>query len=108
WFAALPQPRLLYLGSLAPYRFDLEVMLGLARRMPSASIALVGPGGDNEALRPLVELPNVHVRSNASRDEVIGLAFGPDVGLIPNRRTALTECMSPLKLYEYLAAGRPV
>jgi teichuronic acid biosynthesis glycosyltransferase TuaH len=31
-----------------------------------------------------------------------------DVCLLPHRRTPLTESMSPLKLYEYLASGRPV
>jgi len=30
------------------------------------------------------------------------------VCLIPHARTPLTEGMSPLELYEYLAAGRPV
>ena len=30
------------------------------------------------------------------------------MGLIPHVRTPLTEAMSPLKLYEYLAAGRPI
>ena len=29
------------------------------------------------------------------------------VCLLPHVRSALTEAMSPLKLYEYLAAGRP-
>ena len=31
-----------------------------------------------------------------------------DVGLVPHVRTPLTEAMSPLKLYEYLAGGLPV
>jgi hypothetical protein len=31
-----------------------------------------------------------------------------DVGLIPHVRSPLTEAMSPLKLYEYLAGGLPV
>lgn len=31
-----------------------------------------------------------------------------DAGLVPHVRNPLTEAMSPLKLYEYLAAGLPV
>ena len=31
-----------------------------------------------------------------------------DVGLVPHLETPMTVTMSPLKLYEYLAAGTPV
>ena len=33
---------------------------------------------------------------------------GADVCLIPHARNELTAAMSPLKLFEYLAGGRPV
>jgi len=42
------------------------------------------------------------------REEITAVLGGADVCLVPHRRTPLTESMSPLKLYEYLAAGRPV
>jgi hypothetical protein len=53
-------------------------------------------------------VPNVTVRPRVSRAELTGLVAAADVGLIPHLRTELTEAMSPLKLYEYLAAGLPV
>jgi len=42
---------------------------------------------------------------NAAVPDVLSDA---DVGLIPFRVTPVTNCVSPIKLYEYLAAGKPV
>lgn len=42
------------------------------------------------------------------RAQIPAIIRAADVGLVPHRRTALTEAMSPLKFYEYLAAGLPV
>jgi glycosyltransferase involved in cell wall biosynthesis len=36
------------------------------------------------------------------------MMMAADVGLVCHRDTPLTQAMSPLKLYEYLAAGLPV
>ena len=52
--------------------------------------------------------PNVHVFPPVDRPDLPGLVAAADVCLVPHVRTPLTEAMSPLKLYEYLAAGRPV
>jgi len=79
-----------------------------ARAMPQATLALVGPLVDAAHLQPLRGEPNVTIQEPLSRVELAALIAGADVGLIPHRRSALTEAMSPLKLYEYLAGGLPV
>lgn len=107
WFAALPSPRLLYLGSLES-RIDVAQVRGLAAAFPGGSIVLVGPllePGHFEALRAL---PNVHFHPQVPRTVVPGLIGHADVGLVPHVHSELTERMSPLKLYEYLAGGLPV
>jgi hypothetical protein len=43
-----------------------------------------------------------------SRAEVAGAVMYSDVCIIPHVIDPLTRAMSPLKLYEYLAAGKPV
>ena len=48
------------------------------------------------------------IHPRVSRSDIPGLLAHADVGLIPHVCSRLTEAMSPLKLYEYLAAGRPV
>jgi teichuronic acid biosynthesis glycosyltransferase TuaH len=107
WFSALPGPRLLYVGSLDE-RIDVEQLRRAARAFPSASIAIAGPMLDPGHFTALRAEPNVHVHGPVARAEVVGLVQAADVCLIPHVRNSLTEAMSPLKLYEYLAGGAPV
>lgn len=107
WFAALPAPRLLYIGSLES-RVDVDALGRVARAFPDASIALVGPMLEATHFERLLREPNVHLRPPAARDEVVALVAAADACLIPHHDNALTESMSPLKLYEYLAGGAPV
>jgi glycosyltransferase involved in cell wall biosynthesis len=106
WFTCLPGPRLLYVGTLDD-RVDLDVIRSLAIRFPGGSVVLVGAEVDG-AMSAIRSVANVHVAPQVSRREVVGLVHAADVCLLPHRRTALTEAMSPLKLYEYVAGGRPV
>jgi glycosyltransferase involved in cell wall biosynthesis len=100
-------PLLLYAGTLDS-RLDVAALLELAQRMPHARVVLVGPLLDREHLEPLAAAGNVEIRPPLERAEVLALIRGADVGLVPHRDNALTRAMSPLKLYEYLAAGLPV
>jgi teichuronic acid biosynthesis glycosyltransferase TuaH len=107
WFATLPGPRLLYVGSLDE-RIDVEQLRRAARAFPSASIAVAGPMLDPAHFTALRAEPNVHLHGPVARAEVVGLVQAADACLIPHVRNSLTEAMSPLKLYEYLAGGAPV
>jgi teichuronic acid biosynthesis glycosyltransferase TuaH len=107
WFAAKPSPRLLYVGSLEG-RIDCEQLRAVAEAFPQGSLTLVGPLLDPVHFETLQGLPNIEVRSAVPRTEVARLMRAADVCLIPHVRNDLTVAMSPLKLYEYLAAGRPV
>jgi glycosyltransferase involved in cell wall biosynthesis len=107
WFLSLPGPRLFYVGSLES-RIDVDAIATAARSLPDASFVLVGPLLEPDHFAELRRLPNVHLRSPASRAEVVGLVTAADVCLLPHVNNALTRAMSPLKLYEYLAGGAPV
>jgi len=107
WFAELPGPRLLYVGSLES-RIDVDQLRRAARAYPSASMAIVGPMLDPGHFAALREEPNVHVRPPVGRAELVALVHAADVCLLPHVSNALTQAMSPLKLYEYLAGGAPV
>jgi glycosyltransferase involved in cell wall biosynthesis len=106
WFAELPGPRLLYVGTLDD-RLDIEALRAVARAWPDGSLALVGPLEDRAHLAPALAEPNVSLHEPVPREEVAALAHAADACLVPHRRTPLTEAMSPLKLYEYLASGSP-
>jgi glycosyltransferase involved in cell wall biosynthesis len=107
WFEDLPEPRLLYVGTLDE-RIDLGAVRAIAASRPEASLTLVGPGAGSAHFASLRSLPHVTLRDAVSREELPGLVAAADVGLIPHVRSEQTEAMSPLKLYEYIAAGTAV
>jgi teichuronic acid biosynthesis glycosyltransferase TuaH len=107
WTPEPPRPLLLYTGSLDS-RLDVPALLEIARQLPEATIVLVGPLLAPDHLAPLRAAPNVEIRPPLERPELIELVGAADLGLLVHRELPLTRAMSPLKLYEYLAAGLPV
>jgi teichuronic acid biosynthesis glycosyltransferase TuaH len=106
WFTELPGPRLLYVGTVDD-RLDVEALRAVAQAWPDGSVILVGPLTDRTHLAPLLAEPNVHFYDAVAREQVAALAYAAEACLVPHRQTPLTEAMSPLKLYEYLASGSP-
>lgn len=107
WFLNLPAPRLLYVGTLDS-RLDIDAVIAVARNWPQGSIVLAGPLADRDHLARLRAEPSIAFPGPVSRDQVAALAHAADACLVPHRRLPLTEAMSPLKIYEYLAGGGPV
>ncbi len=107
WLAEIPGPRAIYVGTIDD-RLDVEGVAALAADRPDLHIVLLGPTPDLEYTRSLRGVPNVHQHPGVGRAELVAALRNCDVSLLSHRRTALTEAMSPLKVYEYLAAGLPV
>jgi glycosyltransferase involved in cell wall biosynthesis len=107
WFTKIPAPRAVYVGTLDS-RLDVDGLKELARAKPELQLVLVGPAPSLRYLAELKALPNIHVRGEVGRREVVAVLRNCELTLLAHRRTPLTEAMSPLKVYEYLAAGKPV
>ncbi len=107
WAQEPHRPLLLYTGSLDS-RLDVPALLAIARQLPEARVVLVGPLLAPDHLAPLRAEPNVEIHPPLERPELIELVRAADLGLLVHRELPLTRAMSPLKLYEYLAAGLPV
>ena len=109
--ARLPQPRIGYIGHVNE-RLDYAILEHLARQCPSWSLVFVGDTYpwtlDAPPLRRLQALPNVHFLGKYPFAEVPALVKGMDVCLLPYVDDERARYRSPLKLYEYLAAGKPV
>lgn len=106
---AIPRPRLLYSGHISA-RLDLPLLIELARLRPSWHLVFAGsedPRGCATELAQLKALPNVHFLGLLPVEDVPRLVVACDVGLIPYRVNDETRAISSLKLYEYLAAGKP-
>jgi uncharacterized SAM-binding protein YcdF (DUF218 family)/glycosyltransferase involved in cell wall biosynthesis len=103
--AALAKPIVGYVGGLHQW-VDCDLLAEIARRMPDASVVLVGPEqADMSALR---KLPNVHLLGQKPHSEVPRYVKAFDVGLVPYRLSEYTANVYPTKLNEYLAMGTPV
>jgi len=107
WFAGIPGPRAVYVGTLDS-RLDVPGIADLALRRPDMQVVLMGPLPDPAYVDRLRALPNVHLHPSVARAELVAVLRNSELCLLAHRRTSLTEAMSPLKIYEYLAAGVPV
>lgn len=105
--ARLPGPVLGFVGVLHDW-IDTDLLAFLARRRPDWSLAIIGPVGAGINVDKLKELPNVHFFGRKTKEELPGYIKAFNVCLNPFRKNELTERVSPLKFYEYLASGRPV
>lgn len=109
--AALPGPRLVFTGAIAEKKLDLPLLTAVARAHRDWTIALVGPVGLGDPHTDVAALeaePNVHLLGPRRYEELPAVLRGADVTLIPYRASELTASIFPMKVYEYLAAGRPV
>ena len=95
-----------YHGAIAPW-FDVELVARIARAFPDALVLLVGADTTGAAAQ-LAGLPNVRFTGEVDYTTLPYWVHGFDVGLLPFRVTPLTLATNPVKVYEYLAAGKPV
>lgn len=108
--AALPRPLAGYVGAINA-KLDLSLFAALVEAHPEWTLALVGPVSLPETdslLQSLRAKENVHFLGKKSVGEVPHYIKGLDVCLLPYRRNEWTRNISSLKLYEYLACGKPV
>lgn len=101
----LPRPVIGYIGSIHEW-VDLDLLAWLAAERPQWSFLMVGHAAtDVSALRAM---PNVRFVGPQPYAELGRWSKAIDVALIPQRRNRWIANANPLKLREYLAAGRPV
>ncbi len=106
----LPRPILGYIGLICA-RLDLAMLDALAAAHGEYTLALIGEvyaAGCEAELARLRARPNVRLLPPVPAAEVPNYVRRFDLGLVPYRITLDTRHASPLKLYEYLAAGLPV
>lgn len=101
----LPRPLYGFVGVIGNW-LDTDIVAGLAKAHPQASIVMIGP--EMTPRGACAGLPNVHWLGGRNHAELPAYLRQFDVGLIPFRRVPLTHNANPIKLYEYLSAGVPV
>ena len=98
-----------YVGTIHPDRIDVALVVALAREMPQATIALVGPNHlSPQDMARLGQLPNIHFTGPVPYVQVPAYLHAFDVCMTPHLVTPFTESLNPIKLWEYLAVGKPI
>jgi glycosyltransferase involved in cell wall biosynthesis len=95
-------------GSLDTYRIDYMLLLELAQARRDWSLVLIGPQKPSPELAALAQQPNVVLPGPKPLTDLPAYVAQYDVGILPYRMTDYVRGLSPLKVYEYLAAGKPV
>jgi glycosyltransferase involved in cell wall biosynthesis len=96
---------LLYIGSVFEW-FDEELLAAVASERSDLQFRVVGP--IRRPLRRLRRLANVDLAGPVPAATVPAEIEGSDLCVIPFRAGPLIRATDPLKVYEALAAGRPV
>jgi len=103
--AGLRRPRAGYFG-LIDDRTDKRLLEAVARRMPDFELVLTGRV--ETAVDALSALGNVHFTGPVPYRDLPALIAGLDVLLLPYAVNEFSDTLSPLKMKEYLATGKPV
>jgi GT2 family glycosyltransferase/glycosyltransferase involved in cell wall biosynthesis len=99
-----------YFGAIAEW-MDFQLIEKLALKFESARIVLIGPVSENvrQTLSGILwKHKNVVLMPNCDHDQLSSSLVLFDVCLIPFLKNEITDSVSPVKLFEYLSAGKPV
>ncbi|HEX6304640.1 MAG TPA: glycosyltransferase [Anaerolineales bacterium] len=100
------KPVIGYYGALAIW-FDYELIFDIAKHRADLFFVLIGPDYDGTLPPKLLDLTNVSWLGVKSYSDLPNYVRYFDVATIPFRLNSITHATSPLKLFEYLAAGKP-
>ena len=113
-FAVVPRlrvqrsrPVLGYMGTLHTW-FDAQLVATVADSLPDWDIIVVGRVVLSTEQRQTLSRPNIHFTGRQSYASLPEILASFDVAMIPFVLNDLIKGTSPIKLYEYLAAGLPV
>ncbi|GMA62375.1 glycosyltransferase [Alicyclobacillus fastidiosus] len=101
----IPSPRVGFVGGIGAW-LDFDLLYNLATLRKDVQFVFVGPvETDVSRIRAL---PNVHFLGRKPYAQLPEFLAGFDACLYPFANTKLTESVNPVKVYEYLAAGKEV
>jgi glycosyltransferase involved in cell wall biosynthesis len=105
----LPRPIIGYIGQIGD-KIDYAMLERVISARPNWSFVLVGNVwvSKKAIVDALARGPNVYLMGQRAYAELGSFMRGFDVCILPHLRSPLTRSMDPIKLYDYLASGRPI
>jgi teichuronic acid biosynthesis glycosyltransferase TuaH len=97
-----------YIGNIC-HRLDYDLLVKVSREHSDKVLLMIGPfANDNYATSGLNTMPNVIFAGKKNLDELPNYLQYSDCCIIPFLCNQLTKSIYPLKINEYLSAGKPV
>lgn len=103
----ITKPIIGFLGAIQ-YWIDLDLVRHIALSRPQWSIVLIGPVGRLAKTKKIKNLGNIHLLGRIDYANLPSYIKAWDVCINPYVLDGTSQNCSPLKLYEYLAAGKPI
>tara|TARA_A100001037_G_scaffold272239_1_gene268263 strand:- start:662 stop:1852 length:1191 start_codon:yes stop_codon:yes gene_type:complete len=105
--SGLPKPVIGFHGWIQ-YWIDFDLIAYAARKRPDWSFVFIGPIEPLARVNKVRSLSNVYFLGKMPYENIPALIAGFDVCINPFVIDKLSDTVSPIKLYEYLASGKPV
>ena len=102
----IPKPIAIYVGSIDEW-FGIDFLLSVAKKCKDVSFVIIG--SPNIDITILKSVSNLFLLGKKDYSEVPKYIYNSDVGIIIfNTIHPLVQFVNPIKLYEYMACGKPV
>lgn len=105
--AQIPRPVIGYFGNIER-RLDFNLIQHLVTHNPAMSFVLAGPVSPEFLPGWIGAYKNLHLTGRIPFPEMPQMVKGFDVAIIPFKKDPVSRTIFPLKLFEYLGAGKPV
>jgi len=103
----MPKPIIGFLGAVQ-YWIDFDLIKFLALKRPEWSLVLLGPVGRLAKIEKIINIPNVYLLGGKNYYSLPSYVKAWDVCINPYIINKTSDNCSPLKLYEYMASGKPI
>jgi len=104
--ASIPRPIIGFHGAFGKHTVDVQLIEQIVGLMPRTSFVFVGP--ETRECQALHSKPNVWMLGQKEYERIPEYVRCFDVAITPWKRNRWIEACNPIRLKEYLAAGKPV
>jgi glycosyltransferase involved in cell wall biosynthesis len=98
-----------YIGWLNSMRLDLDLIEYVASERPDINFVFMGPKSEEKPLGNIIpKMSNIHILPPVPYSEYPACLSALDICILPNKISPHTDGNDPIKIYDYLATGKPI